>query len=136
MGVVNNPITGPAPTVQPMVASSGQNSALTMGVINQENATRLNSLAGGYKGRNKRSKRTNRKGKRLSKGRKTRTRKNKRRSARHRRNKRSRLYKGGAGEPIPYSAPSGSNAAVLNISEELALAHATANVNSKFDNAR
>jgi hypothetical protein len=136
MSVVNNSITGPAPTVQPMVSSSGPNSALAMGVINQQNASRLNSLAGGYKGRNKRSKRTNRRGKRLSKGRKTRTRKLKRRSARHRRNKRSRLYKGGAGEPIPYSAPSGSNAAVLNISEELALAHANANVNSKYDSAR
>ena len=48
----------------------------------------------------------------------------------------SRMYRGGAtGDPIPYSVPTGSNAAVLNISEELALAHASANMNAKFDGA-
>jgi hypothetical protein len=134
-------LTGPAPQVQPMVASSGQTSALMTGLLNQRNAAALNELAGGFKGRSRRNK---------TKGRKlTRHRRNKRstklrskklskklskKRSTKRSTKRSRLYKGGS-NPIPYSAPSGSNAAVLNISEELALAHATANINAKLDSA-
>jgi hypothetical protein len=130
--MVQQLLTGPAPQVQPTLAGSGQSSALEMTVLNQRNASALNELAGGFKGRRSRKsrrrskRRTARGSKKYKKGRKL---------TRRTRNKRSRLYKGGAGEPIPYSAPTGSNAAVLNISEELALAHATANLNAKLDGA-
>ncbi len=125
-------LTGPPPEVLPMVGASGPSSALAMGKFNSENASNLQALAGGFKGRKskrRRQTRTKRRGTRSSK-----KYKKGRKNARRTRNKRSRLYRGGAtGDPIPYSAPTGSNAAVLNISEELALAHATANLNAKFD---
>jgi hypothetical protein len=112
-----------------MVGASGPSSALAMGKFNSENASNLQALAGGFKGRKRKSIRTKRRRTRSSK-----KYKKGRKNARRTRNKRSRLYRGGAtGDPIPYSAPTGSNAAVLNISEELALAHATANLNAKFD---
>jgi len=128
-------LTGPAPQVPPMIGSSGQSSALAMTVLNQQNASALNKLAGGYKrrrsSRSRRSRRSKRTKRYKTKGRKlTRRRRNKRSTKRSTK----RLYKGGA-NVIPYSAPIGSNAAVLNISEELALAHATANTNAKFDGA-
>jgi hypothetical protein len=111
-----------------------------MTVLNQRNASALNELAGGFKGRkstkrrSKRSKRRTARGsKKYKKGRKL-TRRTRNKRGLKRSNKRSRLYKGGS-NPIPYSAPTGSNAAVLNISEELALAHATANLNAKLDGA-
>jgi hypothetical protein len=129
-------LTGPPPEVLPMVGASGPRSALEMGNLNSNHASNLQALAGGFKvrrSRRRRSRRVKRGSKKYKKGRKL---------TRHRRTKRSakrstkRLYKGGAtGDPIPYSAPTGSNAAVLNISEELALAHATANLNAKFDGA-
>lgn len=138
--MVQSSITGPAPQVQPMVASSGPTSALVMTALNQQNASKLQELAGGFKRRSRRRRRTTRstktnkyktKGRKLS--RRTYTRRTYKRSTKRNR-KLSRLYRGGA-NPIPYSVPTGSNTAVLNISEELALAHASANVNAKFDSA-
>ena len=131
--MVQQLITGPAPQVQPTLAGSGQSSALMSGLLNQRNASALNELAGGFKGRRRTSRRSRRN---KTKGRKLSRRNKRSKKLRGKRStKRSRMYKGGAGQPIPYSAPSGSNAAVLNISEELALAHATANMNAKLDGA-
>jgi hypothetical protein len=129
--MVQSSITGPAPQVQPMVASSGPTSALVMTALNQQNASKLQELAGGFKRRSRRRRRSTRTKRYKTKGRK-RLRRTKRSTKRSR--KLSRMYRGGA-TPIPYSVPTGSNTAVLNISEELALAHASANVNAKFDNA-
>jgi hypothetical protein len=133
--MVQQLLTGPAPTIPPTLAGSGPTSALANGIINQNNATNLNELAGGYK--RKRSRKLRRMGKRGSKRYKTKGRKISRRMRSRkltRSSKHKRLYKGGAaGDPVPYSAPNSSNAAILNISEELALAHATSNTNSKLD---
>lgn len=127
-------LTGPAPLVQPTLAGSGQSSALARTVLNQQNASALNELAGGFKGRKSKKRRSRRSKRRTTRG--SKKYKKGRKITRRTRNKRSRLYRGGAtGDPIPYSAPTGSNAAVLNISEELALAHATANLNAKLDSA-
>jgi hypothetical protein len=133
--MVQQLLTGPAPQVQPTLAGSGQSSSLEMTVLNQRNASALNELAGGFKGRKstkRRSRRSRRSKKRTARG--SKKYKKGRKLTRRTRNKRSRLYKGGS-NPIPYSAPAGSNAAVLNISEELALAHATSNLNAKLDGA-
>lgn len=137
--MVQQLITGPVPQVQPTLAGSGQSSALMSGLLNQRNASALNELAGGFKGirrTSRKSRRSTRSRRNKTKGRKLSRRNKRSKKLRGKRStKRSRMYKGGAGQPIPYSAPSGSNAAVLNISEELAIAHAAANTNARFDAA-
>ena len=134
-------LTGPAPTIAPRLAGSGPTSALANEIINQNNASNLQALAGGYKRmssrkliRSRRSRRSRMSSRKLRRSRRSRKLGSKRFKTKGRKvTRRRRLYKGGAGDPIPYSAPSGSNAAVLNISEELALAHAAANVNARLD---